>query len=221
LRTRAGSDPTRKGVDRSGRHRGVIALPQHTPLAADQEIQRSVQDHWPVLQWPGPAGQRPSVIAERAGISKQAVNQVLRDLERLGYVGASRRPARQPGPAGRADRARGRAGRGDVQRRDRCRTGTRVRAHARPANRAQEDTDRALAARRLRRVARCRHRRLLSRARPQPRGVALEVLSEEGAVAPRESLAGCRCVRRQVGDAGVEVVHHRPCRNGVQRGRLS
>jgi DNA-binding MarR family transcriptional regulator len=86
LRTRAGSDPTRKGVDRSGRHRGVIALPQHTPLAADQEIQRSVQDHWPVLQWPGPAGQRPSVIAERAGISKQAVNQVLRDLERLGYV---------------------------------------------------------------------------------------------------------------------------------------
>ncbi len=42
--------------------------------------------HWPVLQWPGPDGQRPSVIAERAGISKQAVNHVLRDLERLGYV---------------------------------------------------------------------------------------------------------------------------------------
>jgi len=42
--------------------------------------------HWPVLQWPGPAGQRPSVIAERAGTSKQAVNHVLRDLERLDYV---------------------------------------------------------------------------------------------------------------------------------------
>ena len=42
--------------------------------------------HWPVLQWPGPDGQRPSVIAERAGTSKQAVNHVLRDLERLGYV---------------------------------------------------------------------------------------------------------------------------------------
>jgi hypothetical protein len=42
--------------------------------------------HWPVLQWPGPGGQRPSVIAERAGTSKQAVNHVLRDLERLGYV---------------------------------------------------------------------------------------------------------------------------------------
>jgi DNA-binding MarR family transcriptional regulator len=42
--------------------------------------------HWPVLQWPGPDGQRPSVIAERAGTSKQAVNHVLRDLGRLGYV---------------------------------------------------------------------------------------------------------------------------------------
>ena len=42
--------------------------------------------HWPVLQWPGPDGQRPSVIAERAGTSKQAVNHLLRDLERLGYV---------------------------------------------------------------------------------------------------------------------------------------
>ena len=42
--------------------------------------------HWPVLQWPGPDGERPSVIAERAGTSKQAVNHVLRDLERLGYV---------------------------------------------------------------------------------------------------------------------------------------
>src|SRR4051812_18444870 len=42
--------------------------------------------HWPVLQWPGPDGQRPSVIAERAGTSKQAINHVLRDLERLGYL---------------------------------------------------------------------------------------------------------------------------------------
>src|SRR6476620_10268603 len=42
--------------------------------------------HWPVLQWPGPEGERPSVIAERAGTSKQAINHVLRDLERLGYL---------------------------------------------------------------------------------------------------------------------------------------
>ena len=48
--------------------------------------------HWPVLQWPGPEGERPSVIAERAGTSKQAVNHVLRDLERLGYVELRARP---------------------------------------------------------------------------------------------------------------------------------
>src|SRR3954463_8602215 len=42
--------------------------------------------HWPVLQWPGPEGERPSVIADRAGTSKQAINHVLRDLERLGYL---------------------------------------------------------------------------------------------------------------------------------------
>ena len=34
----------------------------------------------------GPEGERPSVIAERAGTSKQAINHVLRDLERLGYL---------------------------------------------------------------------------------------------------------------------------------------
>jgi DNA-binding MarR family transcriptional regulator len=42
--------------------------------------------HWPVLQWPGPEGQRPSTIAERAATSRQAINHVLRDLERLGYL---------------------------------------------------------------------------------------------------------------------------------------
>ena len=42
--------------------------------------------HWPVLQWPGPEGERPSAIAERAGTSKQSINHVLRDLERLGYL---------------------------------------------------------------------------------------------------------------------------------------
>lgn len=42
--------------------------------------------HWPVLQWPGPEGERPSALAARAGTSKQAINHVLRDLERLGYL---------------------------------------------------------------------------------------------------------------------------------------
>ena len=42
--------------------------------------------HMAVLQYPGPDGVRPSVLAERAGISKQAMNQLLLSLERLGYI---------------------------------------------------------------------------------------------------------------------------------------
>jgi DNA-binding MarR family transcriptional regulator len=39
-----------------------------------------------VLQYPGPDGVRPGVLAERAGMSKQAINQLLRSLESLGYI---------------------------------------------------------------------------------------------------------------------------------------
>jgi DNA-binding MarR family transcriptional regulator len=42
--------------------------------------------HMAVLQFPGPDGVRPSALAERAGMSKQAMNQLLRSLEGLGYV---------------------------------------------------------------------------------------------------------------------------------------
>ena len=42
--------------------------------------------HIGVLQFPGPDGVRPSALAERAGISKQAMNQLLRSLEAAGYV---------------------------------------------------------------------------------------------------------------------------------------
>jgi DNA-binding MarR family transcriptional regulator len=42
--------------------------------------------HMAVLQYPGPDGVRPTVLAERAGMSKQAMNQLLTSLERLGYV---------------------------------------------------------------------------------------------------------------------------------------
>jgi len=42
--------------------------------------------HMAVLQFPGPNGVRPSTLAERAGISKQAMNQLLRSLEDLGYL---------------------------------------------------------------------------------------------------------------------------------------
>jgi DNA-binding MarR family transcriptional regulator len=42
--------------------------------------------HMAVLQFPGPDGVRPSTLAERAGVSKQAMNQLLRSLEDLGYI---------------------------------------------------------------------------------------------------------------------------------------
>jgi DNA-binding MarR family transcriptional regulator len=48
--------------------------------------------HMPVLQFPGPDGVRPSVLAERAGMSKQAMNQLLRSLEGLGYIVRSDAP---------------------------------------------------------------------------------------------------------------------------------
>jgi DNA-binding MarR family transcriptional regulator len=45
-----------------------------------------VPAHMPVLRWPGPQGRRPSEIAKEMGMSKQAVNYLLRQLEELGYL---------------------------------------------------------------------------------------------------------------------------------------
>ena len=42
--------------------------------------------HIAVLQYPGPDGERPGKLAERAGMSKQAMNQLLRSLEGMGYL---------------------------------------------------------------------------------------------------------------------------------------
>jgi len=43
-----------------------------------------------VFQYPGPQGTRPSELAARLGISKQALNYLLGELERLDYL--ERRP---------------------------------------------------------------------------------------------------------------------------------
>lgn len=48
--------------------------------------------HMAVLQYPGPDGVRPGTLAERAGISKQAMNQLLHSLEGLGYIVRSDAP---------------------------------------------------------------------------------------------------------------------------------
>jgi DNA-binding MarR family transcriptional regulator len=42
--------------------------------------------HLTVLQYPGPHGSRPSELAARLRISKQALNYLLGQLERLGYL---------------------------------------------------------------------------------------------------------------------------------------
>src|ERR1700761_5887848 len=51
--------------------------------------------HLTVLRYPGPDGERPGVLAERAGISKQAMNRLLGSLEDLGYL--KRMDASDPG----------------------------------------------------------------------------------------------------------------------------
>jgi DNA-binding MarR family transcriptional regulator len=42
--------------------------------------------HLNVLLYPGPQGARPSELAARRGMSKQAVNYLLGELERFGYI---------------------------------------------------------------------------------------------------------------------------------------
>jgi DNA-binding MarR family transcriptional regulator len=42
--------------------------------------------HLGALLWPGPDGLRPSELAARMRVTKQALNYLLRDLERMGYI---------------------------------------------------------------------------------------------------------------------------------------
>jgi DNA-binding MarR family transcriptional regulator len=42
--------------------------------------------HFQVLRWPPPDGQRPVDLAEQAGMSRQAMNYLLGQLEGLGYL---------------------------------------------------------------------------------------------------------------------------------------
>jgi DNA-binding MarR family transcriptional regulator len=48
--------------------------------------------HVTLFRWPGPDGRRPSEVAADVQISKQRVNDLLRDLERLGYLALRRDP---------------------------------------------------------------------------------------------------------------------------------
>ena len=100
--------------------------------------------HLAVLQYPGPQGLRPSELAASVGMSKQAVNYQLGQLERLGYL------VREPDPGDQRskrivltergyavdprDSRRRRRGRGGVVARARRRE---IRAAARATRRAQ------------------------------------------------------------------------------------
>lgn len=48
--------------------------------------------HIAIFRFPGPDGARPGVLAERAGMSKQAMNRLLGTLEDLGYLVRSDAP---------------------------------------------------------------------------------------------------------------------------------
>jgi len=48
--------------------------------------------HMAVLRYPSPDGERPRVLAERANMSKQAMNRLLGSLEDLGYLKRSDAP---------------------------------------------------------------------------------------------------------------------------------
>ncbi len=48
--------------------------------------------HMALFRFPGPDGVRPGVLAERAGISKQAMNRLLGSLEDIGYLVRSDAP---------------------------------------------------------------------------------------------------------------------------------
>ena len=45
-----------------------------------------VAAHLRLLRYPGPQGRRPSDLAAESGMTKQAVNYLLRQLEQLGYL---------------------------------------------------------------------------------------------------------------------------------------
>jgi DNA-binding MarR family transcriptional regulator len=45
-----------------------------------------VPAHFAVMRYPGPQNRRPSDVAREAGMTKQAMNYLLRQLEQLGYL---------------------------------------------------------------------------------------------------------------------------------------
>lgn len=67
-------------------HRRII---RELNLAGFEDL---AMPHMAIFRFPGPDGVRPGVLAERAGMSKQAMNRILGSLEELGYLTRSDAP---------------------------------------------------------------------------------------------------------------------------------
>jgi hypothetical protein len=85
--------------------------------------------HLNVFQYPGPQGARPTELAARLRITKQALNYLLGELERLGYVERKPDPDDLRSKKARAHAPRHLGGQGDP--RSRGRSGSCVGAAAR------------------------------------------------------------------------------------------
>ena len=89
------SDFTQPGV-RTGAPPPLIGALLRVPFETVRDRMRSglhergftdlVAAHLNVLQYPGPENQRPSELATRTRMTKQALNYLLGQLERLGYL---------------------------------------------------------------------------------------------------------------------------------------
>lgn len=78
-----------------------LAWQAHRDLMYDQLVRAGYSDvtraQFALLRWPSVDGMRPGEVAELAGLSKQAVNDLLAELERHGYL--QRRPHPHDGRA--------------------------------------------------------------------------------------------------------------------------
>src|SRR6201992_404580 len=124
----------------------------------EQGFDDLIPAHLIVLRWPGPDGKRPVEVAERTGMSKQALNYLLGQLEEAGYLERVEDPDDRrskrirttkrgvgPGPCDARGCRRGRAG---IRRRPR-EDGAReaARAPRRPQRRARDPRRRSTSSR--------------------------------------------------------------------------
>src|SRR5260221_7330438 len=87
------------------RRRILVRVVEALAAAGFPEIR---EPHMAVFQHPSPRGSSPLALAERAEMSKQAMNQLIGTLERAGYI------ARLPDPAHRGHRQIWLTARGDA-----------------------------------------------------------------------------------------------------------